>query len=127
MSSKAENIDEYIAGFPEATQEILEHIREIIRKTIPKAEEAISYAIPTFKLNDSYVIYFAGYKNHVSLYPIPSDSATFEKQLAPYRAGKGTLQFSLDKPLPEKLIVQVTKQNVKKNEERTKGKSKKKK
>jgi uncharacterized protein YdhG (YjbR/CyaY superfamily) len=117
-TSKATTIDEYIDGFPDDTKKVLKRIRSIVKKIIPKAEETISYGIPTFKLNDSYVVYFAGFKKHVSVYPTPSGSATFEKQLAPYRSGKGTAKFELGKPIPEKLIIEIVKQNFRKNKAR---------
>ncbi len=75
---------------------------------MPKAEETISYGIPTFKINGRYVIYFAGYKNHVSVYPAPRDNPEFKKELAEYKGGKGTVQFPLDKPLPLDLISRMT-------------------
>ena len=65
------NIDEYIAGFPNNVQEILERIRMTIRKAAPGAEETISYQIPTFTLKGKYLIYFAAYKKHIGLYPVP--------------------------------------------------------
>lgn len=117
--AKATTIDEYIESFPDDTRKVLKRIRMLIRKVLPKAEQTISYGIPTFKLNDSYVVYFAGFKKHVSVYPIPKGSATFEKQLAPYRAGKGTAQFELGKQLPEKLITQIAKLNLANNKQRT--------
>jgi uncharacterized protein YdhG (YjbR/CyaY superfamily) len=120
-TSKATTIDEYIDGFADDTKKVLKRIRSIVKKTIPKAEETISYGIPTFKLNDSYVVYFAGFKKHVSVYPTPSGSATFEKQLAPYRSGKGTAKFELEKPIPEKLIIEIVKQNLRKNKARVKA------
>src|SRR5688572_17380816 len=107
MASKPKSVDDYIASFPEDTQGVLQKVRAIIGKTIPRAEEMISYAIPTFKVNGTYVVYFAGYKKHISVYPAPTGSATFEKQLAPYRSGQSTAQFDLSKPLPEKLIIQI--------------------
>lgn len=119
-TAKATTIDEYIDGFPEDTRKVLKRIRTLIGRTIPKAEESISYGIPTYKVNDSYVVYFAGFKKHVSVYPTQGGSATFEKKLEPYRAGKGTAQFDLGKPLPEKLIVEIVKQNLRNNKQRTK-------
>lgn len=96
-------MDEYVQTFPEEVQNILEKVRETIRKTVPAAEETISYQIPTFKLDGWYLVYFAGYKNHVSLYPLPS-SEEIAKELAPYKAGKGTVRFPLDRPIPYGLI-----------------------
>lgn len=114
-NKKPVSIDEYIAGFPGATQKVLEQIRSIIKDTVPDAEETISYAIPTFTRNKKYLVYFAGYKNHVSLYPAPTGNAVFEKQIKPYRSGKGTVQFPLDKPLPIDLIKRIVKYLVKEN------------
>lgn len=81
-------------------------MRQTIRGVLPEAEETISYAIPTFKLGGRPVVYFAGYKGHVSVYPIPHD-APLEERMAPYRAGKGTLRFGLGTPLPTELIEAV--------------------
>jgi uncharacterized protein YdhG (YjbR/CyaY superfamily) len=93
-------IDDYIKTFPKNVQTILQRLRQVIHKTAPGAVETISYQIPTFKLNGKYLVYFAGHKAHVGLYPAPSGTAAFQKQIAPYRKGKGTLRFPLDKPIP---------------------------
>lgn len=67
-----QNIDAYIAGFPDEVQEILQKIRVTIHRAAPGAEEKISYQMPTFTLKGDYLIYFAGYKKHVGLYPAPN-------------------------------------------------------
>jgi uncharacterized protein YdhG (YjbR/CyaY superfamily) len=103
------SIDEYIAGFPEDVQKILQKIRATIRKTAPKAEESISYQIPTFKIGGRPLIYFAGFKNHVSVYPAPRGAAEFEAELAAYKGGKGTVQFPLDKRVPYDLVTRIVK------------------
>jgi len=114
-TKKPVSTDEYIAGFPKETQKVLKELRAIIKNTAPDAEETISYAIPTFTMNKKYLVYFAGYKNHVSLYPAPTGSASFEVEINPYRSGKGTLQFPLDKPLPFDLIKRIVKYRMKEN------------
>src|SRR5262245_47805380 len=119
-------IDEYIAGFPKDVQKTLEKIRLTIRKAAPGATEAISYQIPSFKLN-GYLIYFAAYKNHIGLYPAPRGAAEFKKELAAYEGGKGTVRFPLDEPIPLDLITRIVKFRVKKNLENAKAKAKKKK
>ena len=106
-TKKPSTIDEYIAGFPKETQDVLGHIRAIIKKTAPGAEEKISYAIPAFTVNKTYLVYFAGYKNHVSLYPAPKGNEAFEKEIAAYRSGKGTIQFPLNTALPIDLITKI--------------------
>ena len=112
---KPHNIDEYIAGFPNETQKILKQVRSTIRKAVSGAEETISYGIPTFNLNGQYVIYFAGYKNHVSIYPAPRAHDAFKKILSAYKGGKGTVQFPLDKPIPFGLITRIVKFRIKEN------------
>jgi uncharacterized protein YdhG (YjbR/CyaY superfamily) len=118
------NIDEYIAGFPNDVQEILEKIRMTIRKAAPNAEERISYQIPTFTLDGNYLIYFAAYKKHIGLYPAPRGIEKFKKELSVYEGGKGTVKLPLDKPIPFGLITRIVKFRVKENLERAKGKAK---
>lgn len=116
-------IDEYIAGFPDSVQKILQKIRATIQRAAPDAEETISYKMPTFKLNGHYLIYFAAYKKHVGMYPVPAGDSEFLEEIAPYQAGKGTLQFPLDEPIPYRLITKVVRLRIKENLARTvKGK-----
>jgi uncharacterized protein YdhG (YjbR/CyaY superfamily) len=115
MRSITNNIDEYIAGFPKEIQKTLKLIRETIKKAAPDAEETISYAIPTFTLNGHYLIYFAGYKNHVSIYPAPRGNEDFKDELSQYKGGKGTVQFPLDKPIPLNLLRRIVKFRIKEN------------
>jgi len=109
------SIDEYIATFPENVQKILEELRSTIKAAAPEATETISYNIPTFTLKGKYLIYFAGWKNHISIYPIPTGSDEFNKQIAKYVEGKGTLKFPIDKPLPLRLITTIVKLKVAEN------------
>src|SRR5574341_2081418 len=97
------NIDEYIAGFPQDVQEILEKIRLTIRKAAPDAEETIKYRMPTFTLKGN-LVYFAAFKNHIGFYPVPSGIEKFKKELSVYKQGKGSVQFPLDQPMPHDLI-----------------------
>lgn len=105
--NKFEDMDQYIQSFPKDVQEILQKIRKIIKDIIPDSEEVISYQIPTFNLNGKYFIYFAGYKNHVSLYPIHSEGTPFEKELNQYISGQGTAKFPLSEPIPYDLIKKI--------------------
>ena len=107
-------IDEYIAAFPKNIQTLLEQMRATIWKAAPEAKEAISYGIPTFKLNGN-LVHFAAFKNHIGFYPTPSGIEEFEKELSVYKQGKGSVQFPLDKPLPLALITRIVKYRTKKN------------
>jgi uncharacterized protein YdhG (YjbR/CyaY superfamily) len=104
------SVDEYITGHPEEVQAILQRVRITIRKAVPGAEEVISYQIPTYKLHGRYVIYFAGWKQHYSLYPATDHLvAAFKDDLAPYKVNKGTIRFPLSQPVPVKLIERIAK------------------
>ena len=91
------NIDEYIAGFPQDVQEILQKIRMTIRKAAPDAEETIKYQMPTFTLKGS-LVHFAAHKNHIGFYPTPTGIEEFKQELSIYEGGKGSVRFPLDKP-----------------------------
>jgi uncharacterized protein YdhG (YjbR/CyaY superfamily) len=114
---KPTTIDEYIAGFPSEVQPLLEKVRAAIRKAAPDAEEAISYQMPTFKLHGN-MIHFAGYDHHIGLYPGSRPIEEFKAELSKYKTSKGTVQLSLDKPIPVGLITRITKFCVKRNLER---------
>ena len=124
-AKKAKDIDEYIADFPVDVQLLLQKVRTAIRKAAPKAEEAIKYQMPTFVLNGN-LIHFAGYQNHIGLYPGSKPIEQFKDDLVKYRTSKGTVQFPLDKPIPTGLIGKLTKFCVKRNLERAAAKAKKK-
>ncbi len=116
---KPKDVDEYIAGFPQQTQEILEQVRTIIKKIVPEAEETISYGIPTFNLNGTYLLYVGAYQKHIGVYPISSTIDQIDKKFAAYRtSGKGTVQFPLNEPMPLDLISKLVEFQVKENIER---------
>jgi len=100
-------IDEYISTFPVDIQAILENVRQSIQKAAPEATETMSYGIPTFNLNGKHLVFFAGWKHHISLYPLPAGDETFQQEIAHYKRAKGTIQFPLDKPLPYELVEQI--------------------
>lgn len=117
-------VDEYIAGFPDDVQEILEKIRMTIRKAAPDAEETIKYRMPTFTLKGN-LVYFAAFKKHIGFYPIPTGIEKFKKALSVYEQGRGSVQFPLDKPIPYDLIRRIVKFRVKENLDRAEAKGKK--
>ncbi|MBK8781164.1 MAG: DUF1801 domain-containing protein [Anaerolineales bacterium] len=119
-----QSIDEYIAACPPESQAYLKQIRKLIRTLVPDAKEKISYQIAAFERNGKNLIHFAGWKKHVSLYPVPAGSEAFERQIAKYAGGKGTVKFPLDEPLPLKLIERVVKLHLAVNKKQAKGESK---
>jgi uncharacterized protein YdhG (YjbR/CyaY superfamily) len=102
-----ESVEAYIESFPPDVQAKLEAVRDAIRAAAPGTEETITYDIPTFTLGGKYVVYFAGWKRHISVYPIPDRDDALTRELQPYLSGKGTLKFPLDEPLPLELIGKV--------------------
>ena len=119
-----QSVDEYLATQPAAVQRALRRVRSTIRKAVPKAVEAISYQIPAYKLDGRVLIYFAGWKEHFSVYP-SSDRivAAFKKELAPYEVSKGTIRFPLSEPVPVKLIEGIAKLRAKEVAEREQAKA----
>jgi uncharacterized protein YdhG (YjbR/CyaY superfamily) len=113
MRGQYGTIDEYIKTFPENVQVILEKMRQTIRDAAPGAVEAISYQMPTFKLNGRNLVHFAAFKGHIGFYPIPSGIEAFKEELSPYKQGKGSVQFPLDKPIPYDLVERIVKYRVK--------------
>jgi uncharacterized protein YdhG (YjbR/CyaY superfamily) len=107
-SLKATTVKEYIDGFPKDMQKILKQLRTIFKKNLPGAQETISYGIPCYKMDGKYVVYFAGYTNHYSVYPVPKNPQ-LKKEVSAYQTGKGTLQFDPKEPVPEKLISKIIK------------------
>ena len=108
MSSKPQTIDAYIAAFPTEVQEILEQIRETVKRIVPEAVETISYDMPTFNLNGTYLIYFAAWKKHIAFYPVsPKLADWLSEDLSGYKGTKGSVHFPLNKPIPMDLIEKI--------------------
>ncbi|WP_310586057.1 DUF1801 domain-containing protein [Telluribacter humicola] len=118
MNTAPMDVDQYIAQFPSEVQVILQQIRALIKQAAPDAVESISYGIPAYYLNGRQFIYFAGYKKHVSLYPVPRQHEAFEQVLSEYKGGRGTAQFPLSKPLPLDLIAEIVKFRIQENQEK---------
>lgn len=100
-------IDEYISTFPADIQVVLEHVKQAIRKAAPEASETMSYGIPTFDLDGKHLVYFAGWKHHISVYPMPAGDDAFQQKIAQYKRVKSTIQFPLERPLPYDLVTEI--------------------
>ncbi len=105
-------VDSYIREFPIEVQEMLLEIRNIIFEEAPEAVEGISFNMPSYKVDDKILIYYAGYKKHIGLYPMPVTVEVFKEKLVDYKISKGTIQFSLNKVLPTELIREIVKYRV---------------
>lgn len=121
-------VNEYIASKPKNVQTVLKLVRDAIRKAVPEAEELISYQIPMYKMNGGPVLYFAGWKEHYSLYPLGDAlAAEFKKELAAYEMSKGTIRLPLSEAVPVKLIERIAKFRVQQLTAREKAKGSRKK
>jgi uncharacterized protein YdhG (YjbR/CyaY superfamily) len=109
-----DSIDTYIAQYPTEVQELLTQMRLTIQKAAPSVTEAISYQMPTFKLNGN-LVHFAGFKKHIGFYPGAAGIAAFQHEIAGYKSAKGSVQFPLDKPLPLALVRRIVKFRVAQN------------
>lgn len=125
MDTSIKDIDSYIAKQPEQVQPLLKKVRETIAKAVPDATEVISYGMPAFKYH-GMLAYFAGFKNHYSIFA-PQALAAFKEELKEYKTAKATLQFQFDKPVPVRLITKIIKYAAKVNLEKAELKSLKKK
>jgi uncharacterized protein YdhG (YjbR/CyaY superfamily) len=115
------NVDEYISEQPEAAQVVLQLVRSTLRKALPEAEEVISYKIPAYKLHGGIALYFAGWKQHYSLYPAGERLvAALKDQLASYKVSKGTIRFPLSEPVPVRLIERIARFRAKEAAQRQK-------
>lgn len=111
---KFQTVDQYISTFPPKTKAALKELRTAIKNLAPEAEELISYNMPGYKLN-GMLVWFAGYKSHIGLYPKSSIIEELKEELSPYKTSKGAIQFPLDSPLPIPLITKIVKKRIKEN------------
>jgi uncharacterized protein YdhG (YjbR/CyaY superfamily) len=125
--TKFKTVDEYLSTLSEKAKCLLEDLRKTIKKTAPEAEEVISYNMPAFKFRGRILVYYAAHTEHIGFYPgstIVND--VFKEDLVNYKTSKGTIQFPIDKDIPERLIKNIIKFRVQQNLEKEKAKIKKK-
>ncbi|WP_430895383.1 MULTISPECIES: iron chaperone [unclassified Paraflavitalea] len=115
MKSVFATVDEYIESFPKKIQTELKKLRKTIKANAPEAEEMIAYGMPAYKLNKKPLVYFAGYEHHIGFYATPTGHKKFEKRLAGYKQGKGSVQFPLTEPMPLELVADIVQFRVQEN------------
>ena len=126
VTKKTENeVDKYIAGFDPEIQDRLKEMRKTILDEMPDAEEKIGYGLPTYKLDGKNIVHFGGFKQHTGFYPTPSGLTAFEKELAKYKASKGSIQFPHTAPLPLPLVRKIVKFRLKEHKQDMAAKKKK--
>lgn len=113
MISMPKTIDEYINAEPKIARAHAKKMRAIIRKAIPKCEEALKWGMPTFMLKKKNIVLFGAFKAHIGFFPGTEALRKFKKDLVKYKTSKATIQFPYDKPLPAALITRIVKYVVK--------------
>lgn len=98
-----DEVEQYLSRVRPEQREQLERLRAIVRRLVPEAEECISYGIPTFKYKGMLCSY-AAFKNHCSFFPGRAPIGEFSEELRDFKTSAGTVQFTLEHPLPESLI-----------------------
>lgn len=106
---KFNTVDEYISSFPGNIQDLLNQMRDTIRKAAPDADEGIAYGMPAYKFNKKPLVYFAAFKDHIGFYATPSGHSEFASELSRYKQGKGSVQFPVSEPLPLELVSRIVK------------------
>jgi uncharacterized protein YdhG (YjbR/CyaY superfamily) len=104
---RSREVDEYISQFPKETKQRLSALREIIHRALPRADETISYNMPTFSLNGDKLVSFAAFKSHIGLYPGARTIEHFHSELSAFKSAKGSVQFSMSLPLPAYLVTRM--------------------
>jgi uncharacterized protein YdhG (YjbR/CyaY superfamily) len=107
MAAQSGTVEDYVRGYPEDVQVVLEEIRRRISAIVPEAGEKISYQMPTVTMEGQSLVYYAAWKRHIGMYPIPSADAALEARIAPYRTAKDAVKFTYSKPIPYELIEEV--------------------
>ena len=112
-SEKINDIDSYLEQQPENVRAVLEKLRQTIKSVAPEAEEVISYNIPSFKYH-GMLVHFAAFKNHCSFFP-GGIVENFKEELKDFKISKGTIQFTIEKPIPASLVKKIVKERMKQN------------
>lgn len=107
-SEPPKTIDSYIEAQPQEVRQLLNQVRDTLRKALPNAEERISWSMPTFRGKQN-IIHFAAHKKHIGLYPGAEAMSHFAERLSEYKTSKGAIQLPYDKPLPLELIAEIAK------------------
>ena len=124
MPERPKTIDEYMAGLAEPQRSALQALRETIHAAAPGAEECISYLMPSFRLDGRMLVSFAAWKAHCALYPLSVKTLrAFTVELEGFAMAKGTIRFTLERPLPASLVDRLVKARVAENAERRRARA----
>lgn len=100
----SEEVDRYLAQLPDAQRRALEHVRAVVASAAPEATQGISYGMPAFKLRGHPLIGYAAWKAHCALYGMSAATETLRADLEGFETSKGTIRFTVERPLPDRVI-----------------------
>lgn len=100
-------IDEHLKNVSPGQKQQLDRVRAVAKQMAPDAEETISYGVPALKYKGQYLIGFAAYQNHLSIFPTPGPIAALKDKLGDFQVSKGAVQFTIEHPIPEPLLKQI--------------------
>jgi uncharacterized protein YdhG (YjbR/CyaY superfamily) len=100
-------IDTLLRDVPAAHRKELERIRALIKKVCPDAEEVMTYGMPGFKYKGKYLVAFANFKDHMSLFPGAEPIEILGDELRNYKTSKGTIQFTLENNVSDVLVQKI--------------------
>ncbi len=118
----ASSVDEYLASLPDDSRAVMAQIRATVNAAAPNAAEVIAYGMPALRSQGRFLLSYDAYKHHYSLFPA-SDAVVgaLGDEIRPYVAGRGTIQFPRDEPIPLDLVTRVVKARLDEVAERVRG------
>ncbi|MBA3960073.1 MAG: DUF1801 domain-containing protein [Chloroflexi bacterium] len=106
----ATSVEDYLAALPDERRSAVQELRRTIRAAAPEATELISYQMPAFRSHGQFLVSYAAFKNHYSLFPASEAVVTgLGEELTPHLSGKGTIRFRADDPIPSALVTKIVK------------------
>lgn len=119
QNTSSKDVDEYLARLPKDARAALEHLRKTIQSAAPTAVDTISYGMPAFKYRGHPLVGYAAFSGHCSFFPMsPAVVEAHKGDLEGYKTAKGTIQFTIDRPLPASLVKKIVKARMKENDAR---------
>lgn len=107
------SVDEYIKKSPKEYKDILLAVQEIVKETVPQAQEMISYGMPAYKYKDKPLFYFAAMKGHLGIYPTSGPVKALQDDLKDFSTSKGCIRIPWSTKVPKNIIVKLLKQRIK--------------
>jgi len=110
---KSAEVDAYIQKLSTDRTDALSALRDLVRETVPQAQETMRYRMPTYEL-DEVICSFASQKHYMSLYLDTMLVDRYRKQFGKLDVGKSCVRFKRLEDLPLGVVRQILIETVKK-------------